>query len=388
MRRARSCRFSAPLLVLLAACAGGGPDDKADADTAAPAVEPLALPDDPGADGAPVGVASVDVGGRPVAIWYPAAESARGQPTETVDVKGLLSAEVQSALADVPVPSLPTRAVRDAPVRNTGEPLPVLLFSHGFGGMRYQSVDLTVHLASRGYVVVAPDHAGRSLGDLLPCIFSPPLPGCALGGADPGPDDMRALLDWLEQDGGPVAGRVDLDRLGLFGHSAGGGTTSTLGEADPRFGALLVMAAPPAVQRDVPVLLMDGTCDTIIPEEDVLPSFGGLQDGVRVALVGAGHLAFSDLCALDMGTIADEHLAPRDDVNGAILGSLVQLATDGCPGGAPPDRPECADGFLPLEVSAPVVRAAATAFFDAALAGSGPGVLDDYGAGVEVQRGP
>ena len=39
-----------------------------------------------------------------------------------------------------------------------------------------------------------------------------------------------------------------------------------------------------------------------------------------------------------------------------------------------PPFPECADGFLPLEVSAPIIRHYGTVFFDEQLRGSGPGV--------------
>ncbi|NOY26608.1 MAG: hypothetical protein GXP62_12105, partial [Oligoflexia bacterium] len=36
------------------------------------------------------------------------------------------------------------------------QPHPVLVFSHGHGGMRWQSFFLTEHLASHGFIVVAP----------------------------------------------------------------------------------------------------------------------------------------------------------------------------------------------------------------------------------------
>ena len=57
-------------------------------------------------------------------------------------------------------------AVRDA-VPVSGK-FPVVLFSHGLGGFRAQSVFLCEHLAKRGYIVVAPDHRGSCAYDLAP----------------------------------------------------------------------------------------------------------------------------------------------------------------------------------------------------------------------------
>lgn len=83
-------------------------------------------------------------------------------------------------------------------------------------------------------MVVATDHAGRSMSDLLPCLFLPPLKGCTLGFDDPGPDDVAAMIDWLGAPPDWLAGAVDLERLGITGHSAGGGTAVTVGNSDVR----------------------------------------------------------------------------------------------------------------------------------------------------------
>ena len=44
---------------------------------------------------------------------------------------------------------------------------PVVLFSHGFTGIRVQSSFLMSHLASWGMVVVAPEHPSRDLTNVL-----------------------------------------------------------------------------------------------------------------------------------------------------------------------------------------------------------------------------
>lgn len=367
------------LVGLCGACAGDKPD------SASGAPEPLVLPADPGEIAMPVGVRTVLVGERSVEVWYPAAEAAAGGAGERVELADLVPDSVRTALGEAALPGIETIAVRDAPLRRLEAPLPVVLFSHGFGGFPQQSVDLTSHLAGRGYVVLSTDHAGRSIGDLLPCLFSPPLDGCGLAADDPGPADLAAIVAGLEADPGFLSGAIDLSLRAVVGHSAGGGTASTFAETDPELDAAVVMAAPPAVTTGVPVLLLDGSCDGIVLEEGVASAFATVPDGVRVRMEGAGHLAFSDICALELGTLAEELLAPRDDVNTALLAQLVGLGTDGCPGGAV-TVPDCGTAFLPLETTTPVIRSSTTAFLDAHLRG-GPALgTPDYGAAFTVSR--
>jgi len=229
------------------------------------------------------------------------------------------------------------------------------------------------------------DHAGRGIQDLLPCLFSPPLEGCTLSGDDPGPADLEAVLAALAEDADFLTDHIDLTTRAVVGHSAGGGTTSTMAATDPELDAAVVMAAGPFITTDVPVLLLDGSCDAIIPEAGVVEAFATVPVGTRVRIEGAGHLAFSDLCELDFGTLAEEILEPRDDINPALLGQLVALGTDGCPGGAV-NVPTCGDTFLPLETSDPVIRSAIAAFLDQHLRQTGPGVAAEYGPEVEVSR--
>lgn len=362
-------------LISTMGCAGG---EKAETGEAESGPEPWALPADPGATGVPVGVRSALQGEVQLEIWYPTTDALAGEPGEAVDFAQFVPAVVDERLGGVDLPLIPTSALRDAPLRVGPRAWPVVLFSHGFGGTRLQSVSYATHLASRGYVVIAADHVGRSMGDLLPCIFSPALEGCNLAGfsSDPGPAGLAAALAWADAAAaGEWSGLIDPETLGVSGHSAGGGSTSTFGQAELRADALLIMAAGAEVQREVPTLVFVGGCDGIIPAADALPTVSTLVDGLGADLRGAGHLAFSDLCALDLLGLAQRQLDGRDDLNAGLYAGLIQLATDGCPGGTPTVEDEaCADGFLALEVSDPFVRSVPTAFFDAHLWGLGEGV--------------
>jgi Platelet-activating factor acetylhydrolase, isoform II len=84
-------------------------------------------------------------GPRPVTteVYYPTTDAGiAGTPRDVVSVLGLPIVETPSY-----------RGVLVADGR-----FPLVLFSHGNGGIRFQSFFFAAHLASHGYVVVTPDH--------------------------------------------------------------------------------------------------------------------------------------------------------------------------------------------------------------------------------------
>lgn len=355
----------------------------------APKPEPLDLPQDPSATGVPVGVWTVQEEDLTLEVWYPAPDDLAGEPTDVVDVAVFLPASVTDLIGPVSLPPLDTGAHRDAPVRLPEEPYPVVFFSHGFGGFRTQSVSFTTHLASRGYVVVSMDHPGRMLGDIVPCLFSPPADGCNLSLEDPAEDQIPRALEWLDQaarEGGALFERVDTERLGLSGHSAGANSTATVGDREERFDALFPMAGSGSVAREVPTTFLAGTCDATLPVEDTEAAFQVTASGTLVEIGGAGHLAFTDLCDLDLMGLSEQYLRGRDDINDWMLEGLEGLAADGCAGSTPPEgREDCAAGYLDLSVSAPIVNHYGTVFFDQVLRGTGEGVQDGVFPEATVQ---
>ena len=322
--------------------------------------EPIDLPEDKGSAGVPVGVQTLEWDGLTLEVWYPTSDD--HTDVEEADILQFVPDEIEDIVGGVNLPPL-NSGERDAPLRKAG-PYPVVLFSHGLGGYRLQSLDLTVHWASRGYVVVAADHPGRRMQDILPCMFSPALDGCGVEPSDPGPNQIKDVLDWVEQDED-----FDLDptRIAMTGHSAGAATTAAVGE-DEDFDVLLPMASAVSVDSQTPTLLISGDCDAYAPEGALLAA------GEELLMVhGAGHLAFADFCELELGAFADE-LAVRDDINRTFLQLLRDLATDGCPG-YEPQSPDC-EVYFDLPASKEIIRYATTAALDHHLREEGPGVED------------
>lgn len=340
------------------------------------AFEPLDLPEDPSLAGAPVGVQTLTLGGQEVAVWYPAAE-ASGEADAMVDLGAFLDPAFVTRVPEVDPPSFGYDAIVDAPARSLEAPVPLVVFSHGFGGFHAQSATLTAHLASRGYVVVAANHPGRRITDVVGCLLSPPAGPCDLGplagGGDPAPEDLddvfAALPEGLPEE---VAALVDLSTVGMFGHSAGGATTTTYASEHDTIQAALTMAGGGAFTRDFPSLSIGGDCDAIVDDASLRANAATSQGHLTMA--ATGHLAFSDLCRVDLGGLADQ-IAERDDANGLVISGLRALATDGCPGAVPDTSLSTCDAeaFMPQARADAILKDLITRFFDETLRGQGAG---------------
>jgi predicted dienelactone hydrolase len=155
-----------------------------------------------------------------------------------------------------------THSLLDAPLAEEGGPFPVLVFSHGWGGTRTQSTYLMEELASHGYVVVAIDHTYGALVTVFPDErvvlqkteilereqTSEEFSQSANTLIGVWEADVSFILDQLEamNDGdleSPLQGQLDLERVGMFGHSTGGGNAVQVCWLDPRCKAGLALDA-------------------------------------------------------------------------------------------------------------------------------------------------
>jgi predicted dienelactone hydrolase len=214
--------------------------------------------------------------------------------------------------------------------------VPLILFSHGFGGCSEQSRTLTQALANAGYAVLAPNHRdegcsrfrGGVRGALQAGHLRPeqPFTDPAAWTADTERsrrDDIQALLTFALSHA-PYKDAIDPGRIALMGHSLGGYTALGLAGGweswhDPRFKCVLALSpyiAPFVVQGrmgalGVPVMYQTGTRDIGIGP--ILLKRGGYDrtgtiNGVRkylVELKGAGHFAWTELNPVYQKTIAD-----------------------------------------------------------------------------------
>jgi dienelactone hydrolase len=262
-------------------------------------------------------------------------------------VRDLLTADVPAGYA--------FPGTRDAPLADGSFPL--VLFSHGYSGIRQQSSFLTSHLASWGMVVAAPEHASRDLEHVLA--------GTASGDGAASVADLLGTLDLMTTvTGGPTgttgdrfAGHVDIARVGLVGHSAGGWTVVTAA-ADPRVAGYVSLAS--GAPRDgapypvKPSLFMAGAIDGVVPVGTVTrPAFDGAPaPSWFVELAATGHNGFDDFCTFGNGT-GIIGIAEASGL-GPVLDAQPQLRTLGEDGCIPP--------AAPVQQAFPVIRQATTSF--------------------------
>ena len=220
---------------------------------------------------------------------------------------------------------------RDLPLRiylppNTA-PEPVVLFSHGLGGTRAGSVFLGEHWAARGYVAVFLQHPGSDdsvwkdtpLAQRLRAMKQAASLDNFLLRVQDVPAVLNQLEIWNADKTNTLAGRMDLKKVGMSGHSFGAVTTEAVsGETLPLEGQKLTdpritaaMAFSPSTPKTgsvtkafgavkIPWLMMTGTKDVApIGNQDVAarlkvyPALHGVPK-YEVVLNNAEHSVFTD----------------------------------------------------------------------------------------------
>jgi predicted dienelactone hydrolase len=290
-------------------------------------------------------------------IWYPSTEEFRGAARVSYSPADAIPEEIVTKLGDARLEVLETYAVRDADIRHDDAPFPIILFSHGSGGVRFQSTHLTVALASHGYVVFAPDHQGNTLRDLLNAAEI--VPAEFLESYLDRAEDLQFLLDWLERgDDKQIVEISDLSRVGAIGHSFGSLTAVRLAGLDSRIDVSIAQApagylatwldvGKPITEIGVPVMLQVAGLDRTLPPDahaetlwKELP-----RPRYRVDFPTGGHFTFSDLCRLELAKVAD--------AAGIDVGNVLE---DGCG----------EENIVP-EVAFPLIRRTAIGLFNAVL---------------------
>jgi dienelactone hydrolase len=210
------------------------------------------------------------------------------------------AAALFTAIAPRIHPQLPASGVDWAAIlthARTGAPplpgrRPVLLYSPGGGDARTTGSSLAVDLASHGWTVLTVDHPG----DASQVEFPDERPGrerlrpTALHGP-PDAAAFRTMIDTRVADLRFVLDALGLDRVGVYGHSAGGTAAAQVLHEDRRIAA--------AVNLEGYLDQMDGEPLPVARQGTDRPLLLAGTDGFRDArLDDFAHWAFTDYASL------------------------------------------------------------------------------------------
>ena len=186
-------------------------------------------------------------------VWYPAspkpgAEPAQWMPGKWGDLFWSKAKEVakhpEMAGKENPIGLIRAHSIADAPLSSEKKTYPVLLFEPGNTHVPLVDAAVTENIASHGYIVVA-------VTPTYYTTFTVLANGLAVVEQNPlGPDsypvwmaDMVFALNQVEKlnsdANSPFADRLDLGRVGAFGHSFGGAVSMEVLKEEPRVRAAI-----------------------------------------------------------------------------------------------------------------------------------------------------
>jgi pimeloyl-ACP methyl ester carboxylesterase len=285
-----------------------------------------------------------------VQVWYPAEPAPGSKTAPWMDRADIVGPAIATYL-DLPAFFLDhliyvrTGAFLDAPISHVQPTYPVLLFSHGWNGFRAQNTYQAINLASNGYVVVAIDHTYGAVVTAFPdgqLAYNNPhaLPEGNLPDSEYIPianklvnqwaGDLGFVLDTLTSMNASdsthgLTGSLDLERVGVFGHSTGGGATVEFCGRDPRCKAGLGLDA--YLRPVSETILETGLRQPFLfmfsqswPSEKNWTLFNEMNsnsdNAVVVTILGTGHYDFSDLPILSP-------IAPQMGLKGPLASERV-----------------------------------------------------------------
>ena len=251
----------------------------------------------------------------PVDVWYPVdPQDQQDEPRTAYPLAPGINLNSQSAIEDAAITSQENR--------------PLIVFSHGYGGINTASVVLMETLASHGFVVASGEHIGNSQSgndDSFDEAAANRVP------------DVSIITDSLvarsEDPDDSLYRRIDGNNVGVVGHSFGGMTALGMAAGwagsspDERVKAIAPISA--VIQADlqsdersgpnagfstmqiqsisVPTLLLGGTEDINVFIENNSIAFENLNNApaaYQVDIIGANHTHFANVC--DIGNLLIE----------------------------------------------------------------------------------
>lgn len=259
-------------------------------------------------------------------IWYPAQTTAASQPAPYFPpawAEGRNKDQGMGILIERELTAIRTHSFENANLASGQPTYPVLIMEPGLGPAIPDYTVLAENLASHGYIVVGINPTCSSNLVAFPDgrVVTRTDKGTIPDNASPAQaeqmgaslitvwvKDVRFVMDKLEtingSPGGPFYERLDLDHIGVFGHSFGGATSMIVCQQDQRCKAGANLDGTPfgsgkSAPIPTPFLLMSEDyskgCDRNCIEFRQAARLGKTGAVFDLSVKGARHFNFSDL---------------------------------------------------------------------------------------------
>ncbi|MBN1174089.1 MAG: hypothetical protein JXA67_18090 [Micromonosporaceae bacterium] len=272
-----------------------------------------------GSDGAQDRVTPVESGTGPPPAGPSASASARRSAPQSAFAVGVRTLNL-SRSADRPLPTTiwypaSGSASRGAPVARKGASVaqgrfPLVLASHGLTGLPEHLAPITTRLAAAGFIVAAPayPHTNRNAAKTnVLDVANQPADAFFV---------LEAVIKLGVTSGDALFGRIDSDRIGAAGHSAGGFTTGGMFSAEhgSRLKAgIIVSGGSLGLSRtpEASILFVHGDSDEVVSYDTGKSAYNRLTwPKAFLTVVGGDHTAF---------------LAPRNPAFSPIIKTITDF---------------------------------------------------------------
>jgi len=280
-------------------------------------------------------------------VWYPTDHDVEGDWYEYMS-------EIMFAWligrAPIPLPGVPKTAYKDVmphgkvdvPISDNSEPFPVVLFAHGLDGTIEIYSSFIEELVSRGYVVLSMNHPyvagvvefpdGRKVYHRdFSWQNDPEYADKAFRTII---EDAKYALDYAEFINGPnmiFDGHLDMEHVGMYGHSFGGASTSVCCAEDTRIDCGLTLDGviykdwlPNGVTKPFFMMTADGRLNTtgveyIWEKEE--------SNVYKMSIIGSTHYGYTDVGLLlsHMLPLIPQELLNFGTVDAKLMTEIVRL---------------------------------------------------------------
>ena len=261
----------------------------------------------------PVGQITTELGTlKNVVVLYPAKPGSQaGKEPYRFDVRSVLPPAERAKVPESDTKYVSVDSYENLPIDDAHGPYPAVILVHGTASFSVASAGTMAHWASRGFIAMAGNHPLLNFTDQLTTCPLIPNVSTTIGAEV---DSEIAALKTPSGALAPLAGKIDMTRIGLAGHSAGAYNVAGFSDK-PGVQVVIALSGTLAVKASSSLkssLFVGGIADTVLPYNAGGPGIGliyfpgnGSQrqaydatTGLKriVGITGGGHLAPTELC--------------------------------------------------------------------------------------------